>query len=151
MSKIAAMTLLDREDSSLSPHFGKAKWIMIRDPQQSCWHFLLNQALNGKGVVEELLRQGCTDVICSEIGAGAVENLKRAQIHGWLAPASVPASQLFQMLAEGLLQPASATKQHGEGGDCCHGEQSDGRGHSAGGCGCQHRNGDGHSGGCCAG
>ena len=148
MSKIALMTVLNREDSTLSLHFGKAKWIMIRGTQQGPSHFVQNHGLNGKTVVEELLREGCTDVICSEIGQGAVENLKRAQIHGWLAPADIPAPRLVEMLAAGLLQPVSATNQHGEGcGQHQHGEK-----HSSGGCGCQHRNGDGHAvGGCCGG
>ena len=147
MSKIALMTLLNREDSTLSPHFGKAKWIMIRDTEHGPSHFVQNHGLNGKTVVEELLREGCTDVICSEIGQGAVENLKRAQIHGWLASADIPAPRLVEMLAAGSLQPVSATKQHGEGcGQHEHGEK-----HSSDGCGCQHRHGDGHTGGGCCG
>ena len=140
MSKIALMTLLNRDDSNLSPHFGKAKWMMIRDTEQGSSKFIQNHGLNGKTVVEALLREGCTDVICSEIGEGAVENLKRAQIHGWLAPANIPAPRLVEMLAAGSLQPVSATHsgQHEQEGK-----------HSAGGCGCQHRNSDGHSGRCC--
>ena len=95
MSKIALMTLLNREDSSLSPHFGKAKWILVRDTEQGSAKFIQNHGLNGRTVVEALLREGCTDVICSEIGQGAVENLRRAQIHGWLAPAGIPVPRLF--------------------------------------------------------
>lgn len=148
MSKIALMTLLNREDSSLSPHFGKAKWILVRDTEQGATEFIQNHGLNGKTVVEALLREGCTDVICSEIGQGAVENLKRAQIHGWLAPAGIPAPRLIEMLAAGSLQPVSATKQNGEG---C-GQHSHGVEHSGGGCGCQHRHENGPSGGgCCHG
>lgn len=147
MSKIALMTLLNREESSLSPHFGKAKWILVRDTEQGSSHFVQNHGLNGKSVVEQLLREGCTDVICSEIGAGAVENLKRAQIHGWLAPTDIPAPRLVEMLAAGSLQPVSATKQHGEG---C-GQHSHGEAHPDGGCCGQHRHGNGHSGGCCHG
>ena len=148
MSKIALMTLLNREDSSLSPHFGKAKWILVRDTEQGSAKFIQNHGLNGRTVVEALLREGCTDVICSEIGQGAVENLKRAQIHGWLAPAGISAPRLIEMLAAGSLPPVSATKQRGEGcGQHSHGEE-----HSGGGCGCQHRHENGPSGGgCCHG
>jgi predicted Fe-Mo cluster-binding NifX family protein len=145
MSKIALMTLLNREDSRLSPHFGKAKWILVRDTEHGPSKFIQNHGLNGKTVVEALLREGCTDVICSEIGQGAVENLQRAQIHGWLAPVNIPAPRLIEMLAAGSLQPVSATKQHGEGcGEHAHGEK-----HSDGDCGCGHRNGGAHSGRCC--
>ncbi len=150
MSKIALMTLLNRDDSNLSPHFGKAKWMMIRDTEQGSSKFIQNHGLNGKTVVEALLREGCTDVICSEIGEGAVENLKRAQIHGWLAPANIPAPRLVEMLAAGSLQPVSATKQHGEGCGCHDSHETK---PSGGGCGCSHRNGGGHGngGGCCHG
>jgi predicted Fe-Mo cluster-binding NifX family protein len=149
MSKIALMTLLNREDSALSPHFGKAKWILVRDMEQGSSKFIQNHGLNGKTVVEELLREGCTDVICNEIGEGAVENLKRAQIHGWLAAADIPAPRLVEMLVAGSLQPVSATKQHGEG---C-GQREHGEKHSGGGCGCQNRHGSGRSdgGACCHG
>jgi predicted Fe-Mo cluster-binding NifX family protein len=147
MRKIALMALLNREDSALSPHFGKAKWIMIRDTEQGPSHFVQNHGLNGRTVVEALLREGCTDVICSEIGQGAVENLQRAQIHGWLAPAGVPAPRLIELLLAGSLQPVSATKQHREG---C-GQHSHGEAHPDGGCCRQHRHGNGHSGGCCHG
>ena len=151
MSKIALMTVFDREDSGLSLHFGKAKWMMIRDMEQAATKFIQNHGLNGKSVVEELLREQCTDVICSEIGAGALENLKRAHIQGWLAPVSLPAPRLFEMFAAGSLQPVSAIRQHGESGGCCHVGDNDREAHTAGGCGCQHRSGDGHAKGCCAG
>lgn len=149
MRKIALMTLLNREDSSLSPHFGKAKWIMIRDLEHGPSRFLQNHGLNGKSVVEQLQAEHCTDVICSEVGMGAVENLQRAQIRGWLAPAGVAAPLLVEMLAAGSLQPVSATHAHGADG-CQH---PSGEKHSGGGCCCGHRHGneqihDGAS-GCC--
>lgn len=149
MRKIALMTLLNREDSSLSPHFGKAKWIMIRDLEHGPSRFLQNHGLNGKSVVEQLQAEHCTDVICSEIGMGAVENLQRAQIRGWLAPAGVAAPLLVEMLVAGSLQPVSATHQHRQDS----GRHSSGAEHSGGGCCCGHRHGneqihDGAS-GCC--
>jgi predicted Fe-Mo cluster-binding NifX family protein len=149
MSKIALMTLLDRENSTLSPHFGKAKWILVRDTEPGPFHFVQNRGMNGKSVVEQLLREGCTDVITREIGAGAVQHLEQAHVHGWLAPACVPAPRLVEMFLAGELPPVSATKQHGEG-DCCHAEHAEK--HSGDGCGCLHRQGNGHSsGGCCHG
>ncbi|MGO8720332.1 MAG: NifB/NifX family molybdenum-iron cluster-binding protein [Acidobacteriaceae bacterium] len=151
MSKIALMTLLDREDSSLSPHFGKAKWILVREAESGPSHFVQNHGMNGKSVVEQLLREGCTDVICSEIGMGAVEHLHQAHVRGWLAPAGIPAPRLVEMLLAGSLQPVSATKQHGEGGCCRHGGHGDGEAHAGGGCGCSHPSGSDRSGGCCQG
>ena len=149
MSRIALMTLLNREDSALSPHFGKAKWILIRDTEQGTSHFVQNRGLNGKSVVEQLLREGCSDVITSEIGQGAIGNLQRANIRGWLGPADVPAPRIVEMLTGGSLQPAHATEAH-ENHSGCHGAH--GEKHAGGGCGCQHRHGGGFAGrGCCGG
>ena len=62
MSKIAFMTLLKRQDSKLSPHFGKAKWVMITDQDGGVPTFVQNTGLNGRAVVEILAANGCTDV-----------------------------------------------------------------------------------------
>ncbi|MGC9292511.1 MAG: NifB/NifX family molybdenum-iron cluster-binding protein [Acidobacteriaceae bacterium] len=139
MSKIALMTLLNRANSALSMHFGKAKWILVHDTEEGTSYFVQNEGLNGKSVVNYLLREGCSDVICTEIGEGAVENLKRANIRGWLAPADTTAPRALEMFTEGSLQPVHATKDHGEGVQQQRGEHSDG-------CGCNHRHGEGHSG-----
>ena len=140
MSKIALMTLLNRANSALSMHFGKAKWILVHDTEEGTSYFVQNEGLNGKSVVNSLLREGCSDVVCTEIGEGAVENLKRANIRGWLAPADTTAPRALEMFTAGSLQPVHATKDHGEAGQQQRGE------HSGGGCGCNHGHGEGHSG-----
>ena len=134
MSKIALMTLLSREESNLSPHFGKAKWILVHDTEQATSHFVQNKELNGMSVVQHLLNEGCSDVICSEIGDGAIKHLHEANIRGWLAPANVPAPRLLEMLTEGTLQPVHATKEHG--GNCRGGQSQPKEGRTGIGCGC---------------
>lgn len=42
---------------------------MIHDIEKGAAHFVQNHGLNGKTAVEELLREGCSNLICSEIGA----------------------------------------------------------------------------------
>lgn len=136
MSKIALMTLLSREESNLSPHFGKAKWILVHDTEQATSRFVQNKGLNGMSVVQHLMNEGCGDVICSEIGEGAVKHLHEANIRGWLGPADVPAPRLLQMLAEGTLRPVHATKEIGTG--CCGGQAQAREMRSGVGCGCSH-------------
>jgi len=136
MSKIALMTLLSREESNLSPHFGKAKWILVHDTEQATSRFVQNKGINGMSVVQHLMNEGCGDVICSEIGEGAVRHLYEANIRGWLGPADVPAPRLLQMLAEGTLQPVHATKVSGTG--CCGSQAQPGEMRSGVGCGCSH-------------
>lgn len=105
------MTLLSREESNLSPHFGKAKWILVHDTEQATSRFVQNKGLNGISVVQHLMNEGCGDVICSEIGEGAVKHLHEANIRGWLGPADVPAPRLLQMLAEGTYGPSMQRKK----------------------------------------
>lgn len=129
--KIAVLTLLNRKDSVLSPHFGKAKWIEICEPETGSTRFLEKTGLNGRSVVEQLVREECTDVIVGEIGEGALGHLEGANIRAWLGAAGVPASRLIEMLSAGELQRISGATHAGEG-CCCH--ASAGERHSGGGC-----------------
>ena len=46
MSKVGFTSLLDRDDWVLSPHFGKAKWVMIRDDDTGKLTFEQNTGLS---------------------------------------------------------------------------------------------------------
>jgi predicted Fe-Mo cluster-binding NifX family protein len=133
MSKIAFTALLNRPDSVLSPHFGKAKWIMIRDDAGNA-QFEQNTELNGRAVVEILRRAGCTDVISTELGEGAFRHLQQAGIRAWAGPADVAAPILADMLRRGQLQPLNA-KSHEHAG-CCHGSGPQAGHEHKGGCCC---------------
>ena len=113
MSKIGFMTLLDREDSQLSMHFGKAKWIMIRDHAGSVT-FEQNAGLNGRAVVETLRKHECSDVVFSEIGPGAFRHLQEAGIRGWIAPENGRVPDLINRMKRGDLplakEPTHASK-----------------------------------------
>jgi predicted Fe-Mo cluster-binding NifX family protein len=106
MSKIGFTTLLNREDSVLSPHFGLAKWVMIRDNDTGDVTFEQNTALYGRAIVDILHQHGCADVVFAEIGPGAFRNLQEAGIRGWLAPMNVPVPQLLERFSRGELTPA---------------------------------------------
>lgn len=131
MSKSAFLTLLNRDNSALSPHFGKAKWIAILDENGQIL-FEQNTTLNGHSVVEILTKHGCKDVVFTEIGPGANSLLEAAGIRGWFGSAGVPLPQLAAMLRRGTLataqphepcgQPANhANHAEGAHGCCCGG------------------------------
>jgi predicted Fe-Mo cluster-binding NifX family protein len=118
MNPVAFMTLLDRDDSVLSPHFGKAKWIAIVEADRKGPRFLQNTESNGRSVVDLLVANHCTDVVFNEIGPGALQHLQTAGIRAWLGPKDTPISQLLEMLQQGRLP--RATEPHGtHGGHDC--------------------------------
>jgi predicted Fe-Mo cluster-binding NifX family protein len=118
MTPVAFMTLLDRGDSALSPHFGKAKWLAIIDTGSKEPRFVQNTGLNGRSVVNLLIANDCTDVVFNEIGPGALRHLQAADIRGWLGSKDTPVPQLLEMLRQGKLP--RATEPHGahSGHDC---------------------------------
>ncbi len=110
MSKIAFTTLLNREDSALSPHFGMAKWILVRDDDNGQVTFEQNTALNGQAVVDIMVKHGCTDAVFTPIGPGAFSHLEQAGIRGWIGPADTPVPQLLERLSSGALPRAQASE-----------------------------------------
>ena len=112
MKKVAFTTLLKRDDSALSPQFGMAKWIMIRDNEVGQVTFEQNTALNGRAVVDIMVKHGCTDAVFTQIGAGALRHLQQAGIRGWTGEAGVPVSQLLERLGRGELSPAQTHSAH---------------------------------------
>jgi predicted Fe-Mo cluster-binding NifX family protein len=123
MSKIGVMMSADRVDEKMSSHFGKAEWIMVADTENPVLEFVRNIGLNGKNVVEIVIRQGCTDVILTDIGDGALGHLQAAHIRAWAAPQPVAGSEALRMFREGQLPPVpsvrTTTKQDMRHGCCC--------------------------------
>ena len=123
MGKIGVMMSADRADGQMSSHFGKAEWIMVADTENPVLEFVKNTGLNGKNVVEIVIRQGCADVILTDIGDGALGHLQVAHIRAWAAPESVIGSEALRMFREGQLPPApsarTATRQDARHGCCC--------------------------------
>ena len=148
MSKVGFITLLNREDSVLSPHFGIAKWVLVRDDDTGEITFEQNTGLTGRAVVDILARHGCTDAVFTEIGPGAFGHLQAAGIRAWLAPADVPVPELIQRLSSGGLTRAieptqssgGARRRERKGGRCGPDElRGSGIGRERGCCGQQHR------------
>jgi predicted Fe-Mo cluster-binding NifX family protein len=111
MSKTAFMALLNREDSKLSPHFGKAKWVAVHE-DGGAWRFVQNTVLNGRGVVDILTANGCQDVVFTEIGVGALDHLNQAGIGGWLGPSDLSLPELLQALGRGELRRAGHSSRN---------------------------------------
>ncbi len=123
MGKIGCTVLLNQETSPLSPHFGKAKWVMVFDPQTGKSEFEQNHGLNGRAVVDILVRHQCSDVIFAEIGPGALNHLQQFGIKSWFGPQEVPAPELIQKFKSGSLRLATEPSpghggHHHEGGGC---------------------------------
>jgi predicted Fe-Mo cluster-binding NifX family protein len=123
MAKIGVMMSADRADEEMSAHFGKAEWIMVTDTESGICEFVKNQALNGKGAVEIVIRLGCTDVILADIGDGALRHLQAAHIRAWAVPAPVAGNEALRIFGEGQLSPVppafAAARQGGHHGRCC--------------------------------
>jgi predicted Fe-Mo cluster-binding NifX family protein len=120
MSKIGVMMSAECADGPMSSHFGKAEWMMIVEPDKSGPEFVKNDGMNGKSAVEIAIRQGCTDVIFTEIGNGAFGHLKAANIRGWVAPEDITGFQAYQMFEQSKLRNVDvATKQAAGHGCCC--------------------------------
>jgi predicted Fe-Mo cluster-binding NifX family protein len=114
MSKIAFTTLLQRDNSALSPHFGKAKWVLIFDRETGHYAFEQNTGLNGRAVVEIMARHGCSDAVFTQIGSGALQHLHAAGIRGWIGPAYLPVPELLKRLDCGeLVQVEMAPLENG--------------------------------------
>jgi predicted Fe-Mo cluster-binding NifX family protein len=118
MSAIALMTLLNREDSTLSLHFGKAKWLMVVETGTGKSKFVQNAGLNGRSVVDLLVSNRCTDVVFNEIGPGALRHLQSANICGWFGPADMPAPQLLELFRAGKLGRAIEPREGHQGHGC---------------------------------
>jgi len=106
MNRLGLTVLKKDPDSSLSPHFGVAKWIMIYEPETGASSFIRNEGLTGKAVVDQLLRHECTDAVFTSIGDGALRHLDAAGIRGWYGPDDEPPAQLARLLEQGELRRA---------------------------------------------
>jgi predicted Fe-Mo cluster-binding NifX family protein len=121
MAKVGVMMSADRADEKMSSHFGKAEWIMVADTDGPAPVFVKNEALNGKGTVEIVIRLGCTDVILADIGDGALGQLQSANIRAWAAPESIAGSKALRMFEDGQLSSvpaARASARHGVSHGC---------------------------------
>jgi len=112
----------NRAEGQMSSHFGKAEWIMVIDTDNPVPTFEKNEVLNGRCASENVIRQGCTDVILADIGDGALGHLQAAHIRTWAASESATGNEALRMLREGqlpLVPAVSAAARHGEAHGCC--------------------------------
>jgi predicted Fe-Mo cluster-binding NifX family protein len=118
MSMVGVMMSENRAEGKISSHFGKAEWMMFVDTDDSVSTFQRNEAQNGKGAVAMVLQQGCTDVILSDIGDGALGHLQAAHVRAWAAPASITGSEALRMFKEGKLDSVPAARASTRHGGC---------------------------------
>ena len=114
MGRIALTVLKQDPDSRLSPHFGKAKWVLVHDPETGTATVHRNEGLDGRAAVDLMSAAGCTDAVLSGIGGGALGHLRRAGIRGWYGPPELGAAELLVRLADGALAPAEAPSHASE-------------------------------------
>jgi predicted Fe-Mo cluster-binding NifX family protein len=125
MTKVGMTLLRSDWQSSLSPHFGMAGWLLIYDANTGRRTFERNRQLFGKGVVDMFVQHRCTDAVFSNIGPGALEILRAAGIRAWYGSPDVPASQLIDRLEQGELEPAIEAKSRSH--DCTSGHSGRGK------------------------
>lgn len=128
MRRIALAVLLNRPNSVLSPHFGKAKWIMIREEDGRA-SFEQNTSLNGRAVVDLMVGKGCTDAVFTHIGSGAFAHLEKSGIKGWIGPANVAVPEVLEALSRGELERARPSEEEHPSGAAHPGDS--GRNHSS--------------------
>jgi len=105
MRKIGLTLSKNTLEAPLAQHFGKAKWMLIYESAKS-FEFVRNDALIGRHVVNICAEKGCTDVIFSHIGWGALRHLREEGIKTWYGPSNVPAQELIACLKRGGLTEA---------------------------------------------
>ncbi len=122
MGRLAVMMSTDDLDGPMSPHFGKAEWIMVVEVPSGMAEFARNEGLNGASAADLLIGCGCTDVILVDVGEGALGHLQAAHIRVWAAPGPVAGNEALRMFADGKLAPVPAVrsaKRQGAGRGCC--------------------------------
>lgn len=124
MSRIAVMMSDGRPDAPLSSHFGKAPWIMVSNTEDGTVIFVQNDGLHGSGAAEMVIRQGCTDVILTGIGQGALARLQAGKIRAWAAPQRVAGSEALRMLRDEQLPRFTAAEAHESSHACCCGNHA---------------------------
>lgn len=104
MMRVGMTVLREDPESSLAPHFAKAKWLLVRGDGEPVLR--RNELLRAREVVEVFEAAGCSDVICAALGPGALQHLEEAGIRAWYGPEGVPAGKLVGRLERGELARA---------------------------------------------
>lgn len=113
MAKIAFVTSTNGTRAQLSPHFGKARWVMVLDTSAGLASFHKNTGLTGRAVVDILIREHCEEVVFRNIGPGALKQLRNANIGGWHAAEQKTPLELADDLLQGLLRLARTPTTRG--------------------------------------
>jgi predicted Fe-Mo cluster-binding NifX family protein len=108
--RIGFTLLKEAQDSPLSPHFGKAKWLGIFDTDTRAMRFVRNADLTGRAVADVFAEADCTHAVFTHIGAPALEHLKAYGIQAFWGEADVSAVTLVDRLERGELTPAESSE-----------------------------------------
>lgn len=119
MGSLAVMMSTNDPGGLMSPHFGKAEWVMVVGASGGTPEFTRNEGSNGRSAAEILIQQRCTDVIVVDIGDGALSHLQEAGIRTWGSPGAMAGREVLRMFAEGKLLAVPALRPHARHGHGC--------------------------------
>jgi len=118
MAKIGMTLSRESVEDPLAQHFGKAKWLLVWDSAGPA-RFIPNQGLNGRWVAEAFAAAGCSLVVASHLGSGALEHLRQAGIRVLEGAPEMPASELARRAEAGQLRELLEAPPHPSGSGCC--------------------------------
>lgn len=118
MAKIGMTLSRERLEDPLAQHFGKAKWLVVWDSAGGA-QFIPNQGLNGRWVAETFAAAGCTLVVASHLGPGALAHLRAAGIRVLEGRPDAPALELARLAEAGELPDLLEAAPHPSGSGCC--------------------------------
>jgi hypothetical protein len=95
VSRIALTVLGLRPDTPLSPFFGKARFVLLVDPETEALSFLTNRGWSSEWMRHAIAGTGAARLLCSYIDPASLAHLVNARIDVRLGPCSRPAMDLI--------------------------------------------------------
>ncbi len=91
MYPLAMMVSREGLDSPLARTFGKARWLLVCQPDGRA-EFRRNDLLSGGSVASAIAASGCRDVIAAHLGSKAHDHLLALGIRVWRGSPSFPSA-----------------------------------------------------------
>ena len=105
MAKIAFTAARNEDDTPLSAFFGKARWLLVVDPETGQKSYIRNRCWTSEWVCATALACGVDALACAYIDSAALRRLTEAGIDVRLASCARPVTELVAAFAR--LPPAT--------------------------------------------